>query len=247
MRHLIINADGYGFTPGISRAIEDCIEFGTVRSLSANVNFKWADGLYRLVQKHPDLSVGCHINPIVGRPVMAPEKVPTLVNEQEEFFYRTFVRRFLSGRIRLAELRAEMMAQANKTRDLAGAAFSHVDFHMGLHRVPGLYQLFLEVAEKSGARRIRTHRYLVGMENKYPRLRHLLFMFQSVTRIPKFSGTFGSEDSEGSRSRHARSLGGNNEYGLSPEVHYSRKLFEDAAPSSRGIQRVRGPPGIRRR
>ena len=91
-----------------------------------------------------------------------------------------------SGRIRLAELRAEMMAQANKARDLAGAAFSHVDFHMGLHRVPGLYQLFLEVAEKSGARRIRTHRYLVGMENKYPQLRHLLFMFQSVTRIPKF-------------------------------------------------------------
>jgi predicted glycoside hydrolase/deacetylase ChbG (UPF0249 family) len=186
MRHLIVNADGYGFTAGISRAIEDCIEFGTVCSLSANVNFPWANGLYPLVQKYPQLSVGCHINPIVGRPIMAPEKVPTLVNEHGEFFYQTFLRRFLTGRIRRTELRAEMMAQAQKTRDLAGAAFSHIDFHMGLHRVPGLYELFLEVAERSRARRIRTHRYLVGMENRFPRLRHLCHLFESPTRLPKF-------------------------------------------------------------
>ena len=36
MRCLIINADGYGFTPGTTRAIEECIAFGTVRSLSVN-------------------------------------------------------------------------------------------------------------------------------------------------------------------------------------------------------------------
>src|SRR3990170_3709513 len=105
MRHLIINADGYGFTAGISRAIEECIEFGTVRSLSANVNFKHVDGLDRLVKRYPVLSVGCHINPVVGRPVMAPEKVPSLVDENGEFLYKTFSRRFLSGRIRLVELR----------------------------------------------------------------------------------------------------------------------------------------------
>jgi chitin disaccharide deacetylase len=86
MRHLIINADGYGFTAGISRAIEECVEFGTVRSLSANVNFTHADGLTHLVQKHPGLSVGCHVNPVVGRPVLSPKQVPSLVDENGEFF-----------------------------------------------------------------------------------------------------------------------------------------------------------------
>lgn len=186
MRHLIINADGYGFTAGVSRAIEECIEFGTVRSLSANVNFKHADELAQLVRKHPELSVGCHINPIVGRPVMAPEKVPTLLDENGEFFYKTFSRRFMSGRIRPAELRAEMLAQVEKTRDLAGAAFSHLDFHMGLHRLPRLYELFLEVARLSGVGRIRTHRYLVGMESRFPRLRHLAYLCASPLRTPKF-------------------------------------------------------------
>ena len=185
MRHLIINADGYGFTLGIARAIEECIEFGTVRSVSANVNFEHADRLIQVVKKHPAISVGCHINPIVGRPVLPPHQVPSLVDHNGEFFYRTFSRRFLRGQIRLMELRAEMIAQVQKTRDLVGVAFSHVDFHMGLHRLPGLYSLFLEVLEQSGVRRIRTHRYLVGMESRFPRLRHFLHMFESPTRVFK--------------------------------------------------------------
>lgn len=183
MRSLIINADGYGFTPGITRAIEECIDFGTVRSLSANVNFPDAERLRALLKKHPDLSVGCHINPVVGRPVLRPEHVPSLVNERGEFFYRSFGRRFLSGRIRRSDLRAEIEAQVRKTRELAGAAFSHVDFHMGLHRLPGLYALFLDVAAGS-ARRIRTHRNLVGIERPISRPQRLRFLLGSPRRIP---------------------------------------------------------------
>ena len=161
MRYLIINADGYGFTAGVSRAIEECIAFGTVRSLSANVNFKHADGLAQLVRTYPELSVGCHINPVVGCPVLDPDKVPTLLDENGEFLYKALSRRFMSGSIRSAKLRAEMLAQVEKTRDLAGAAFSHLDFHMGFHRLPRLYAVFLEVAQQSRVGRIRTHRYRV--------------------------------------------------------------------------------------
>ncbi len=186
MRYLIINADGYGFTAGISRAIEECVEFGTVRSLSANVNFRHADSLSQLIRKHPDISIGCHLNPVVGAPILSPEKVPTLVDEHGQFFYRKFRQRFLSGKIRLAELRAELMAQVEKTRDLAGKAFSHLDFHMGLHKLPILYGLFLEIAEKSGVGRIRGYRYLVGMEHRFPHIRHFIFLSERPIRIPRY-------------------------------------------------------------
>ncbi|MEX0804356.1 MAG: ChbG/HpnK family deacetylase [Candidatus Binatia bacterium] len=186
MRHLIINADGYGFTAGTTRAIEECIEFGTVRSLSANVNFKHADGLAALVRKYPELSVGCHINPLVGPPVLPADQIPTLLDENGEFLYKTFTRKFFDRRIHMSELRAEMTAQVEKTRDMAGKAFSHIDFHMGLHRLPGLYAAFLDVAEASGVGRIRTHRYRVGMESSFPRLRHFFYLFESITRMPKF-------------------------------------------------------------
>jgi len=186
MRYLIINADGYGFTEGISRAIEECIEFGTVLSLSANVNFKHADGLARLVRKHPEISVGCHINPVVGCPVLPANKVLTLLDDNGEFFYQTFSKRLLTGHIRLSELRAEMIAQVEKARDMAARAFSHIDFHMGLHRFPAIYSLFLDVAEKCDVRRMRTHRYLVGMESRSPYITHYLHLVKSPARSLKF-------------------------------------------------------------
>jgi predicted glycoside hydrolase/deacetylase ChbG (UPF0249 family) len=94
--------------------------------------------------------------------------------------------RFRRAEIDREELQAELLAQIARTRELAGDAFSHVDFHMGLHRLPGLYPLFLEVAAASGTGRIRTHRYLAGMETRSPRLRHALHMFEDVDRLPKY-------------------------------------------------------------
>ncbi len=187
MRYLIINADGYGFTAGVTDAIEECIAFGTVRSLSANVNFDHANRLPALVRNYPDLAIGCHVNPVVGRPVLPATKVPTLLDDSGEFLYESFTRRFLAGHINKAELRAEMVAQIEKTRDFAGSAFSHIDFHMGLHRLPGLHEQFLDIVESSSVRRMRTHRYLVGMESRYPWLTHAVHMFKSPTRVPKFA------------------------------------------------------------
>lgn len=179
MRHLIINADGYGFTGGITRAIERCVEFGTVRSISVNVNFPHAERLRRLIEKFPFLSVGCHVNPVVGRPVLESAKVPSLIDSNGEFFYKGFRRRVLTGHIKKSELQAEMAAQIEKTRGLAGAAFTHIDFHMGLHRLPGVYGVFLDVAQKSGTGRIRTHRYLRCVESPHPRARNFIRVFRN--------------------------------------------------------------------
>lgn len=87
----------------------------------------------------------------------------------------------------MEELKAELLAQIGRTRELAGAAFSHVDFHMGLHRMPRLYPLFLDVAVASGTGRIRTHRYRVGMEARWPRLRHAAHMLGRWDRLPKYA------------------------------------------------------------
>jgi len=184
MRRLIINADGYGFTSGTTRAIEECVDFGTVRSVSVNVNFDHAEGLPRLLARHGGLSVGCHVNPIVGRPVLRPDRVPSLVNGKGEFWYAEFAPRFLKGRIRFSDLRAEIEAQIAKTRALAGSALSHLDFHKGFNRLPGLHALFLDIAASSGVGRVRTHRNLIGIEHPSPRLKRALHLFGHPRRIP---------------------------------------------------------------
>jgi len=187
VRQLIINADGYGFTEGITRAIEECIDFGTVRSISANVNFRSAERLTELVRRHPDLSVGCHLNPVVGKPVLPPDRVRTLLADDGDFHYKSFARKLSGGAIDLSEVRAELMAQVARTKELVGPAFTHVDFHMGLHRLPRLYPLFLEVARASGTGRIRTHRYRVGLEGKRPSLYHWAYILRSPVRAAKYA------------------------------------------------------------
>ncbi len=182
-RLLIINADGYGFTEGITRAIEDCVAFGTVRSISVNVNFPAATGLKCLVERFPELSIGCHLNPVVGRPVLPPSSIPSLLNERGEFFYKEFDRRFRSGEIVPEELKEELSAQIALCRELAGESFSHLDFHMGKHRLPGLYPLFLDLAIVANVGRIRTHRDLMGVDHRRRRLesiRHYLVHPQAI-------------------------------------------------------------------
>ena len=140
----------------------------------------------RLLKRHPALSVGCHLNPITGRPLLPADRVPSLVDGDGYFHYRGFARKLSDGHIRMKELRAELLAQIDRTRDLAGEAFSHVDFHQGLHRLPRLYPLFLDVAEASGVGRIRTHRYRLGMESPQPRLRHIRYLLGGPGRIPRY-------------------------------------------------------------
>jgi chitin disaccharide deacetylase len=187
LKGLIINADGFGFTDGITRAIEECVRFGTVRSISANVNFPAAKRLTGLVRSVPEISVGCHLNPIVGKPLQPATSIPSLVNEEGNFWYRSFRNRFTRGMIDHDELRRELLSQIEETRGLAGAAFSHVDFHMGLHRLPGLYPLFLDVVSASGIGRIRTHKYITGLESSHPTISHFVHLFRSPLRLGKFA------------------------------------------------------------
>ncbi|MCF6148003.1 MAG: ChbG/HpnK family deacetylase [Candidatus Kuenenia sp.] len=182
-RSLIINADGYGITAGINRAIEECIEFGTVRSVSANVNYPLAMSLPSLARKYPWLSVGCHLNPIIGKPVLPLGKVRSLINEQGEFFYKEFNKKLNSGHIRLDELRQELFAQIDYCRELAGSCFTHVDCHMGKHRLPRFYPVFLEAAKYSGTGRIRTHRYMLAMESQNRSLGVLNYFVKHPMRI----------------------------------------------------------------
>ena len=186
MRRLIINADGYGFTEGVTRAIEECVAAGTVKSVSVLANFPLSEGITRLREKYPDVSVGCHLNPVVGRPLLPPERVPSLVDESGEFLHRRFLERLRDGSVRPGELREELTAQVDRVRAIAGSNFTHVDFQQGIENQPRLYPVFLEIAQASGVGRIRTHKYHFGLHTESPGLRHGAYLLWPPVRLAKY-------------------------------------------------------------
>ncbi len=78
MRRLIVNADDFGFTPGVNRAIIEAHTRGIVTSATLMANGRAFEDAVRLAKTVPRLSVGCHIVLIDGEPVLDAERLPSL-------------------------------------------------------------------------------------------------------------------------------------------------------------------------
>lgn len=157
-RRLIVNADGFGFTAGNNRAIFDTLKAGVVRSISVNANFPAVVEVARVLADFPRVSIGIHFNLAVGRPVLPPGEVLSLVGPDGQFLNGKFVRALLMGRIRREEMRRELRAQVQVLRDL-GVRITHWDGHRNQHLLPRYFEVAMEVARESGIERMRTNRH----------------------------------------------------------------------------------------
>ncbi len=105
MRRLIVNADDFGFTSGVNRAIVEAHARGVVTSATLMANGRAFAEATQLARSVPHLSVGCHVVLIDGQPVLAPALVSSLVSQPEEsgsFFrdgLKSFAIRALAGAI----------------------------------------------------------------------------------------------------------------------------------------------------
>lgn len=145
---LLVNADDFGRHVLINRAVAEGVERGILRSATLMPGGKAFDDAVHTALTHPELGVGIHFTLVNGYPVLPPEEIPSLVTEDGVFYddYIHFVKRFLSGKVRMEEVRRELAAQAEKmTR--TGLALTHVDSHQHMHVLPGIFSAVLDTAE----------------------------------------------------------------------------------------------------
>ncbi len=155
-KRLIVNADDFGLHPSVNQAIilghrEGIITSTTV--LAGGIAF--FNGLEDL-QNCPQLGIGAHLCLVDQAPVLAPEKIPSLVEDSGRFVssYSAFIRRLTLGKIKLAEVRDELTAQIQRLID-AGISITHFDSHQHLHLLPGIYKIVAELGAKFGVPGIR--------------------------------------------------------------------------------------------
>lgn len=129
MKRLIVNADDYGFTNGVSRGIRDAHLKGIVTSTTAMMNMPdIGKALQTCKYMCPDLGVGVHLVLTRGVPVLPVEEVPSLVND-EGLMYRADVCHDTVLLYDSAEVEAEWRAQIEKFCALYGQAPDHLDSH----------------------------------------------------------------------------------------------------------------------
>ena len=159
MRRLIVNADDFGFTAGINRAIVEAHIHGIVTSSTLMANGKAFEDAVRLARSVPRLSVGCHVVLIDGEPVIDAKLLPSVTctcssGGRFRDGLKSFAARAFAGRLDAGEIEAEASAQIRKLQS-AGIHVSHLDTHKHTHLFPAVLRPLLRAARACGVGAIR--------------------------------------------------------------------------------------------
>jgi predicted glycoside hydrolase/deacetylase ChbG (UPF0249 family) len=83
---LIVNADDYGRTPGVSQGIREAHRYGIVTSTTAMMNMPGAEAeLRRAMRETPNMGLGVHLVLTSGAPLLPPVQVSSITNGRDRF------------------------------------------------------------------------------------------------------------------------------------------------------------------
>ena len=154
MRRLIINADDFGLTSGVNRAIAEGNRSGVVTSATIMANAQQSVAAMDLARTQPGLKTGCHIVLIDGVPLST--NLTSLTNGAQRF--RTSLKQFAIAAVRKqlssAEIQREVEAQVRKIQ-ARGITLTHVDSHKHTHMFPQVLRPVLRAARACGIRAVR--------------------------------------------------------------------------------------------
>ncbi len=151
MKKLIVNADDFGQTAGISRGIIEGHRDGIITSATVMINFPAAEAGIRQAQADaPKLGLGLHLNLVEGVPVLPPDRIPSLVDGVGQFYplsaWPGVFEQFDPG-----EIEAEMHAQFDRFVDAAGRVPDHLDSHYhATYLMPHALRVMLAIAAEHG-------------------------------------------------------------------------------------------------
>jgi len=159
VRRLIINADDFGLTSGINRAIVEAHQRGVVTAATLMANGRAFEEAAKLAPTVPQLSVGCHVVLVDGEPLLPAPQIPTLLaaDGPRQHFRNSIAEvaaAALRGRIDPSQVEAEATAQMRKLQS-AGLTLSHFDTHKHAHMFPAILRPLLRAARACGVRALR--------------------------------------------------------------------------------------------
>jgi predicted glycoside hydrolase/deacetylase ChbG (UPF0249 family) len=157
MRRLIVNADDFGLTPGVNRAIVACHERGIVSSATLMATGACFNEAVALAATMPQLSIGCHIVLVDGKPLLPVHEVRSLLAPGTDHFYHSIgevLWAVARGHFRAEEVECEAWAQFAHLQRM-NVEVSHFDAHKHTHMFPSILKPLLRAASAHGISAVR--------------------------------------------------------------------------------------------
>ncbi len=170
---LIVNADDFNLTEGVTRGILEAHRRGIVTSTTVMVNLPGLERSRDLAREVPRLGLGLHLNLTFGPSVSPAGELSSLI-DGAGLFLRDPDRLGKVGDP--SEIRKELSAQATQFEAIFGHRPTHLDTHHHVHRHPRVFEVVLDLAAALGI----PLRALTPEMAQQIRSRHLLTVDRTV-------------------------------------------------------------------
>lgn len=148
---IVVCADDYGLTPGVSRGIRELLASRRISATSVMTGSEfWPSEAGALKDVAGDADIGLHVTltdqrPLGPMPSFAPDgRFPPLA---------AVFRAGLLRRLPLVEIEAELERQVEAFEAHYGAPPAHIDGHHHMHQLPGVRDIVVRIAARVSGRR----------------------------------------------------------------------------------------------
>ena len=143
---IILTADDYALTYGVSRAIEQLARAGRLSATSAMVTMPdWQDSAARIRDLRGQVAVGLHLNLTVGAPA---GPMPRLAPHGRFPDLRRLIVSALAQRLSNDEIAAEIRRQLDQFEHALGFQPDHVDGHQHVQILPTIRRALLDELQR---------------------------------------------------------------------------------------------------
>lgn len=144
MAYLIINADDFGLSKGITDGIVDAHVYGIVTSTTLMANMPATEYAAGLASLYPNLGIGVHLTLTAGKPLL---KTHQTLTDSEGNFHKLSFYQDETFTIDSNELFEEWDAQIQRIIEL-GVKPTHLDSHHHVHALGKNREVFEALARK---------------------------------------------------------------------------------------------------
>jgi chitin disaccharide deacetylase len=149
MRRLIVNADDFGASSSINRAVVQAHQHGILTTASLMVNGAAVNEAIELARQNPKLGVGLHLSLAFGTSALPPREIPGLVDAQGNFSNSPVAAgfKYFASRRCHEQIEREVAAQFQKFQ-ATGLPLDHVDGHLHFHLHPTVFNILIRRARE---------------------------------------------------------------------------------------------------
>lgn len=140
VRKLIVNADDYGLTEGVSLGILKAHRDGILTSTTCMMNMDNIEEYLKMTKDYPNLGLGVHLTITLGKPLTKVSFV-----DENGYFLKAENRKPI---VNQEELYQEWKAQIDKFISIMKRKPSHLDSHHHVHLLPGNIDIALKLAKE---------------------------------------------------------------------------------------------------